>query len=93
MHRFSTPQPWRLDDLPHPASHGIKLGRQAGGQPRGIIAQGEMLVAQHLKPAAFEQPIQIRAAKIRQMPGDVDATPALAQQQELPAGRVRYLDD
>jgi hypothetical protein len=52
-----------------------------------------MLVPQDLEPAAFEQPIQIGGAKIGKVARNIDARPALAQQQELPAGSVGDLHD
>ena len=52
-----------------------------------------MLVPQNLESAVIEQRIQIGDPEIDQMARHVDAVPALAEQQELPAGGVGDLDD
>ncbi len=52
-----------------------------------------MLVAQNFEAAVIEQKSMIGEAEIDQMAGNIDAVPAFAEQQELPAGRVGNLDD
>lgn len=75
------------------AGHRVQVRREAGGHPGGIVAQRKVLVAEHLESALIEQRIQIGLSEVDQMARHIDSVPALAQHQELPAGRVGDLDD
>ena len=79
--------------MPQAARHRIERRREAGGHARGIIAQRKMLVPQNFEAAGIEQRIEIGQPEIDQVARHVDAVPALAQQQKLPAGGVGDLDD
>ena len=52
-----------------------------------------MLGAQHFKSAMPQQRFEIGQPEVDQVPRHVNPVPAFAQQQELPASRVGYLND
>ncbi len=50
-------------------------------------------MAEDFKAAGVQQLIEVRGAEVDQVARDVDAVPAFAEEQELPAGGVGNLDD
>ena len=80
----------RADPWP---SHRVQTRREAGGEASGIIAQREVLAADHLEAAIFQKILEIALAVVHQVAWNVDAVPVLAKHQELPGRRVGHLHD
>lgn len=46
-----------------------------------------------LETTITKEEIEVAGPEVIKMAGDVDSVPVLAEEQKLPAGCVRYLDD